>query len=548
MRILIIGGYGTFGARLAWLLRDDAGLDLIITGRNLEKAETLCRDLNGQGTTYHPRRLDRMGDLTAQIGNVTPDIIVDASGPFQNYGDAPYRVIEYALSVGAHYFDLADGTDFVMGVSAYDAAAKAKGVAIISGLSTYPALTSAVLAHWQAELQSVQTLRAGISPSPRSDMGRSVIDSILSYAGKPIAGDRHGLTQGFKARICPPGGEPIERLLFADVDVPDGQLLPDRFPDLKDVRNAAGTKPQILHRLLMGLSRLVEWRLLPSLKFLSPLIHASQKHLNFGAHRSGMVIEAAGTNSDGQVANVSWHVTAEGDDGPYIPAIPAAVLIRKALGGTLPPPGARAAIGEVSLSEYQTVFKSLRIRDGFRLENTKGSVYERILGSAYAELPAPIQILHRPGDGARYEGEADIVRGRNPLAALLCLVFRFPKPGKNIPMGVTFTVKDGIEHWTREFTGRKMRSTQEQGTRRYEHLMTERFGPFAIGIALVVKDNRLHNITQCWSVFGVPLPRILCPGGEVFEHAEDGRFNFHVDITAPLIGRIVKYTGWLKPA
>jgi len=71
---------------------------------------------------------------------------------------------------------------------------------------------------------------------------------------------------------------------------------------------------------------------------------------------------------------------------------------------------------------------------------------------------------------------------------------------------------------------------------------------FAIGIALTVQDGRLHNITQCWSVFGVPLPRVLCPGGEVYEHAEDGRFNFHVDIKAPLIGRIVKYRGWLEPS
>lgn len=548
MRVLVIGGYGTFGARLAWLLRDEAELELIIAGRNFDKADALCRKLSGQKTSYKPIKLDRMGNLAAQIGDAPPDIIVDASGPFQNYGETPYRVIDYALSVGAHYLDLADGTDFVMGVSAFDAAAKSKGVAVISGLSTYPALTSAVLTHWQAELQSVQALRAGISPSPRSDMGRSVIDSILSYAGKPIAGGRHGLTQGFKTRICPPGGLPIERLLFADVDVADGQLFPNAFPDLKDVRNAAGTKPQILHRGLMGLSRLVKWRLLPSLKFLSPLIHASQKHLGFGAHRSGMVIEATGEDKSGQATKISWHLTAEGDDGPLIPAMPAAVIIRKALAGVFPSPGARAAINEVSLKDYQSIFKSLRITDGFRSNTTEGSVYERILGSAYADLPPLIQALHRPGEIARYKGEADIVRGRNPLAALLCLIFRFPKAGQNIPMSVTFTVKDGVEHWTREFAGRKMHSTQEEGTGRFEHLMTERFGPFAIGIALVIKDNILCNVTQSWSVFGLPLPRILCPGGEVFEHIKDGRFNFHVDITAPLIGRIVKYTGELEPA
>ena len=552
MRVLIIGGYGSFGARLAGLLKDEAGLTLVIAGRNFVKAETLCAKLNGQAGSYVPLKLDRMGDIAAQIGEDTPDIIVDASGPFQTYGhayrDAPYHVVKYAISVGAQYLDLADGTDFVAGISALDNKAKAANVATISGLSTYPALTSAVLIHLQNELKSVLTLRAGIFPSPRSDMGRSVIDAVTSYAGKPISGGRHGLTQGFKARICPPGELPLDRLLFADVDVPDGKLLPDLFPGLTDVRNAAGTKPQILHFGLMGLAHLVKWRLLSNLSFLSPLIHACQKHLNFGADRSGLVIAVTGEHHDGRAARISWHLTAEGDDGPHIPALPAAIVIRKALLGTYPAPGARPAIGVVTLEDYRAEFSKLRIKEGFYDADIDASIYEQILGPAYDLLPASIQALHRPGSAATYRGQAGIVRGKNPFAKLLCLVFRFPKTGQDIPLDVSFILESGTEHWVRKFNGRKMHSSQERGTGRYEHLMKERFGPFTIGIALVVKDSQLHNITQCWSVFGIPLPRFLCPGGEVYEHETDERFNFHVDIKAPLIGRIVKYRGWLEPS
>jgi hypothetical protein len=46
----------------------------------------------------------------------------------------------------------------------------------------------------------------------------------------------------------------------------------------------------------------------------------------------------------------------------------------------------------------------------------------------------------------------------------------------------------------------------------------------------------------------VPLPRRLAPAGDAYEHAEDGRFNFHVEITHPLTGLIVRYRGWLAPA
>ncbi len=47
------------------------------------------------------------------------------------------------------------------------------------------------------------------------------------------------------------------------------------------------------------------------------------------------------------------------------------------------------------------------------------------------------------------------------------------------------------------------------------------------------------------SSIGIPLPRWLAPSGEVYESAEDGRFNFNVEIAHRFIGRLVRYRGWL---
>ena len=41
-RILIIGGYGTFGGRLVQLLADETRLTLIVAGRSREKADALA--------------------------------------------------------------------------------------------------------------------------------------------------------------------------------------------------------------------------------------------------------------------------------------------------------------------------------------------------------------------------------------------------------------------------------------------------------------------------------------------------------------------------
>jgi len=50
-KVLILGGYGTFGRRLAQLLLDDSQpVTLVIAGRSLAKAQRLCAELRSVGT------------------------------------------------------------------------------------------------------------------------------------------------------------------------------------------------------------------------------------------------------------------------------------------------------------------------------------------------------------------------------------------------------------------------------------------------------------------------------------------------------------------
>lgn len=37
----------------------------------------------------------------------------------------------------------------------------------------------------------------------------------------------------------------------------------------------------------------------------------------------------------------------------------------------------------------------------------------------------------------------------------------------------------------------------------------------------------------------------LCPRTDSYEQSEDGKFRFHVEISHPLAGLIVRYRGWL---
>ena len=327
--VLIVGGYGTFGGRIVELLENEPRLVLFIAGRSLDRARAYCETRDTAKARLVPTTFDRDGDLSAHLVPLRPHILVDASGPFQTYGQGRYRVIEACIAHGIHYLDLADGSDFVEGVHAFDPAARGAGVFVLSGVSSFPVLTAAI----------------------------------------------HGGN-----------------------------------------RNAE-------------------------------------------------------------------------DDGP--------------------------------------------------------SLYARLLGAAWHNLPAEIRDMHDVGAAASAKGRASVHRGTGLLARLAAAVIGFPRATADAPVSVQFNVLDRAETWTRTFGSESFSSRQFAGRGRSERLLCERFGPLTFAMALVPEAGRLRLVLRRWSAFGVPLPMWLCPRTDSYESAEDGRFGFHVEISHPLTGLIVRYRGWL---
>ena len=554
LRVLILGGYGTFGGRLARLLADEERLTLIVAGRSVERAEVFCATLPARATLT-PAVFDRDGDLDAQLAALAPDVIVDASGPFQSYAD-PYRVVRPAVARGVDYLDLADGSEFVKGIAQFDARARAGAVFVLSGVSSFPALTAAVTRRLSADMARVDAISAGIAPSPFAGLGLNVVRSIASYCGKPIEllrGGRsaiaHGLTETRRFTIAPPGRVPLGNRRFSLVDAPDLRLLPALWPSAREIWTGAGTVPEILHRVLNLFAWAVRLRLLPSLAPFARLMHWTSNHLRWGEHRGGMFVSVQGER-DGARVERSWHMIAEGDDGPLIPSMACEAIIRHCLDGRRPVSGARPAVNDLELDDYEMLFARRAIHTGVREimpETHALPLYRRLLGEAYRSLPAPVQAMHDFKRDMVAEGLATVTRGRGLLARLMAAVIGFPHAGENVPVRVDFKLEKGRELWTRTFAGRSFHSTQEQGRGRFEWLVCERFGPVNAGMAVVPDEGKLRLIVRRWSVFGIPLPVALAPRGDSYEHAENGRFHFHVEIAHPFTGLIVAYRGWLVP-
>ncbi|KPA96302.1 saccharopine dehydrogenase NADP-binding domain-containing protein, partial [Pseudomonas asplenii] len=183
MRIIVIGGLGNFGARICRRLALEPGLEPIAASRSA--SNDLHRFDNGQ--TVATLCLDiEASDFEQRLAEARPDLVIHCAGPFQGQD---YRVALAACAAGAHYIDLADGRDFVDRFAAnVDAQARAAGVLAVSGASSVPGLSSAVVDHLARSFARLDSISTAIAPGQQAPRGVATIQAVFGYAG--LAFDR----------------------------------------------------------------------------------------------------------------------------------------------------------------------------------------------------------------------------------------------------------------------------------------------------------------------------------------------------------------------
>lgn len=535
--VLVLGGYGGFGARLCRRLAGD-GWRVIVAGRDLARAEGLARDIEGAAAA----RADRTAELAPVLAEHEPMLVIDAAGPFQG---SDTRLAETCIAAGVHYLDLADARDFVCGIDALDESARAAGVAVISGASSVPALSGAVIRELAKGLERIDALAIAISASDRASAGTSVARAILSYVGKPVA-----IWRGQRAETLA-GLQHLRRLELSTHDtrrfsrrvglaeVPDLDIWPRVLPGRPATLFHAGPEFGFQVLALWLLSWPVRWGWLASLEPLAPLLLPLQAVTRrFSDGRSAMTVELAGRGAQG-FERRRWELLASDGHGPEIPVLAAQLLARRLASDRLEP-GARSAHEELDLADFGEEFARLGIACAVRSERYE-PLYRRVLGERFDILPAPIREMHGIcGDGGA-GGQARVHRGTNPLARLVGFVMRFPRPGSH-QLHVAFREENGCERWTRDFGGQRFHSELSMRKGR----LTERFGPMRFAFDLPVSPGGLERRIVRWSAFGIPMPLWLAPRVTAGEEVRGGLFAFHVEIALPLIGRIVRYEGTLE--
>lgn len=537
-RILVIGGYGGFGARLARRLAA-AGHHVLVAGRSAEKAQRFAATLaNAEGVVA-----DRDSDVAPLLLAQRPDLVIDAAGPFQ---ESDCRVPRACIDMGVPYFDLADARDFVCGIGALDKKARAAGVTVIAGASTAPALTGAVVRKLAEGLDRVDQVEIALSASARITAGASVARAILSYVGRPVRlwrGGRWQARPGWQEmrKEAMQAGPYALRRRTALIDVPDHELLPAILPGRPAVTFRAGNELGFQMWFLWLLSWPVRWRWLKSLRGLAGLLLPLQRVTAWmGGDRSGMNVTLTG-RCGVEALERRWTVVAVDGDGPEIPTLAVALLAEDLFAGRLAS-GAYTPERLLPLERFEQSLEGLALARRFEERPLPPMLYQRIMGPHWAALPPLVRAIHDLHGDAGAAGEGRVERGRNLFARLMGRIAGFP-PAGDYPLHVAFAEREGRERWTRDFGGHVFSS--ELSTK--WGLAVERFGPMRFGFALEPAPDGLVMRLQRWSLFGLRLPCFLAPRISAREWEADSRFHFDVALRFPLIGQIAHYTGWLTP-
>jgi len=278
--------------------------------------------------------------------------LIHAAGPFQG---RDYGVARACIDGGVHYIDLADAREFVTGIGALDAAARARGVFVGSGASSVPTLTHALVSEIAGEFASIDSIDIALSPGNQNPRGAATVGAVLGTLGQPI---RTWIDGAWRTRFgwgdalsldFPP---PVGRRRVYNCAVPDLDLFPTEFR-ANTVRFRAGMELPSFNRILSALAALRRVHLAPALEGLAPLaVRISLLLFRRGTKNGALGIWVKGRDHGGRtIEHRIALVTA--DDGPATPCAPGILLAKRLLLGAGIPPGARPCMGLLELAEIR---------------------------------------------------------------------------------------------------------------------------------------------------------------------------------------------------
>jgi hypothetical protein len=349
-KIVILGGYGTFGSLISDQLVNSA--HIIIAGHDRERGQKFADSIRANYVLCNAKDA---GSLQKAVSGAY--IIINALGPFL---PKDYSIPQTCIEENCHYIDLADNREYVKEFQQLDKLAKERGIFSCTGASTTPAVTHALVSELSSQFSHIHSIKVYLSAGNKNKPGISTFESILSYVGAPIPVWNHGQWENFVGwssteyfDFPPPVGKRFVQLC----NVPDLELFPKLF-EADEVIFKAGVELPIFN---LGLSVLAQVkRYIPQINLpvlAKSLVKVSRLFKNFGSFSGGTLVMLEDESGNKKsLAFVTSH------NGPRIPTSPPVILARKILRDGPPAYGAFPCVGFIGLGEFRNYLEPFGIQ------------------------------------------------------------------------------------------------------------------------------------------------------------------------------------------
>lgn len=341
--IFILGGYGNTGLPTAELLLQFSDVQVVLAGRNEQRAEAAAAQLNAQYDTDRVRGVQAdasdHASLLAALTDTAADVLVVASSTTE-YTDV---IAHAALDAGADYLDVQISSEKIEALRALEPRIRAEGRCFVTDGGFHPGLPAAMVRYAEACFDTLRVANVGsvikidwasldFSAATVEEMVLMLDDFDMTYLADGRWQQANMWTMRYQDY-----GPPFGRQYAMPMMLEEMRSLPGQIPGLRETGFFVGgfnpfvdlVAMPIMYAgmkiapktLLRPMSRFLEW----GLKTFSRPPYGTILQLNAEGVRAGQA--------------AALRLTISHDDGYLLTAAPMVACLLQMLDGSAHPPG-----------------------------------------------------------------------------------------------------------------------------------------------------------------------------------------------------------------
>lgn len=171
------------------------------------------------------------------------------------------------------------------------------------------------------------------------------------------------------------------------------------------------------------------------------------------------------------------------------------------------------------------------------------TLYQRVLGSRFADLHPILQTFHSQTESAVADCRLEVIHPPGLLKTIFRKLAGMPAAGLHEKTLLEVKAHGSHEVWLRTIGGKRLVTRQWQRG----DLLLEGVGPAVFGIELVSDSGGLRFETRRVWLLGIPIARLVAPKVSAWVRPKENRWNVKVSLDAPLLGTVLIYQGEVTP-